>query len=46
MIDSIVYIQRKFRLYSKIYSKINSEIEDISKFIYTSKSLETPSFTA
>jgi hypothetical protein len=34
MIEQIIYIQRKFRLYSKIYSKINTEIDTISHFIY------------
>jgi ATP-dependent Lon protease len=35
MIDPVLYIQRKYRLYSKIYKKINNEIDIISNYIYT-----------
>ena len=34
MIDAIVYTQRRFRLYSMIYKKINLETKELYGYIY------------
>ena len=34
MIDAIIYIQRKYRLYNNIYNKINSENRDLYNHLY------------